>query len=132
MDEHPGNTLGKRFLSFWGTVGAVIAFGVAIYVVKGLFGPSSGDPLDGGQSGHRLEKKALVDKEQTVELDKYAVDKAKNVATLPPAEVFTYAVSVIAQEKATKSKTPVPGAAPAATPGTGVHDPNESFFRDGK
>lgn len=128
MDEHPGDTLGKRFLTFWGTVGAILAFGVAVYLVKGLFGPSSSDQLDAGVSAHRIEKKLLVDKEQAAEIKKYAVDKAKNTVTLPPTEILPYAVTVLTQQKQEKSKIAVPGAIPPPTPGTGAHDPNVSAF----
>ena len=128
MDEHPGDTLGKRFLTFWGAVAAVLAFGVAVYLVKGLFGPSDSEPLDGGVSQSRLEKKALVDKEQIAELQKYALDKAKNVVTLPPTEILPYAVSVLSKQAQEKSKIAVPGAIPPPTPGTGAHDPNLSIF----
>ena len=128
MDEHPGDTLGKRFLAFWGTLAAVLAFGILIYLVKGLFGPSSTDPLDAGVGAERLAKKALVEKEQTEETTKYVLDKAKQTVTLPPTDAIPYAVTVLSQQKAEKSKMPVPGAAPAKTEGTGSHDPNQSAF----
>lgn len=128
MDEHPGDTLGKRFLTFWGSVAAVLAFGVAVYAVRGLFGPSSSEPLDGGVSASRLEKKALVDAEQAAELGKYTIDKAKNTVTLPPSEIVAYAAATLAKEKQEKSKVAVPGAIPPPTPGAGEHDPNLSKF----
>lgn len=125
MDEHPGDTLGKRFLTFWGTVAAILAFGVAIYAVKGMFGPDDGDALDGGMGQYRLAKKVLVNKEQTLEFDKYAIDKAKGTVTLPPADAIPFAAGVLSKQKQEKSKMGVPG---AATPGTGAHDPNKSLF----
>ncbi len=125
MDEHPGDTLGKGFLTFWGTVGAILIFGVAVYAVKGLFGPSDEDPLDGGVSKARLEKKTLVYDEQDLELSKYAIDKAKKTVTIPPTEAIPFAASFLSKQKQEKSKTGVPG---AVTPGTGAHDPNQSKF----
>lgn len=127
MDEHPGDTLGKRFLAFWGTIAAVLAFGILIYLVKGLFGPDSTDPLDGGVGAERLARKALVDKDQDAEATKYAFDKEKQLVTIPTKYAFPYAASVLSKQKAEKSKMPVPGAAPA-TGGTGAHDPNQSAF----
>jgi hypothetical protein len=114
MDEHPGDTLGKRFLT-----------GVAIYAVKGMFGPNDGDPLDGGLGKARQAKKVLVTKEQDAELAKYALDKAKGTVTIPPSEAIPYAAKLLSSQKQEKSKMPVPG---AATPGTGAHDPNASKF----
>ncbi len=127
MDEHPGDTLGKRFLTFWGTVGAILAFGVAIYAVKEMFGPSDGEALDGGAGKARSAKKMLVVKEQEADFNKYALDKAKGVVTLPPTDAIPYAASVLAKQKQEKSKVGVPGAA-VVTPGTGAHDPNQSKF----
>ena len=125
MDEHPGDTLGKRFLAFWGTIAAVLAFGILIYLVKGLFGPDSTDPLDGGVGAERLARKALVDKDQEAEATKYAFDKEKQLVTIPTTDAIPYAASVLSKQKAEKSKMPVPG---AATGGTGAHDPNQSAF----
>lgn len=116
MDEHPGDSLGKRFLTFWGSILAVLAFGILVYAVKSLFGPSSGDELDGGLAQNRLQKKSLVDKEQAAELEKYAFDKAKKTVAMPPSELAAYAASVLSKQKETKSKIAVPGAVPPPAP----------------
>ena len=130
MEEHPGDTLGKRFLTFWGSVAVILAFGVLVYFVKSFFGPGDGDEIDRGAAKFREDRLALVVKEQETEASKYALDKAKNTVTIPTTAAIPYAAAILAQQKAEKSKTAVPGAIPpaAATPGSGAHDPNESKF----
>lgn len=126
MDEHPGDSLGKRFLTFWGSILAILAFGILVYIVKSLFGPSSGDELDGGLAQNRLGKKSLVDKEQAAEIEKYAFDKAKQVVAMPPAELTAYAASVLSKQKETKSKVAVPGAVPPPAPPAAPPDSGKS------
>lgn len=128
MEEHPGDTLGKRFLTFWGSVAVIVAFGVVVYLVKGLFAPGDGEELDRGAATFRYEKRALVDKEQDADIGKYALDKAKNTVTIPTSDAIPYAAAILAQQKAEKSKVGVPGATPPPTPGAGAHDANVSAF----
>jgi hypothetical protein len=115
MQNHPGDTLGKRFLTWWGSVLAILAFGVCLWLVRKTFGPNATDPLDGGMAQARLEKRRLVEADQRTELSKYEIDKAKGTVRMPPAELVSYAASVLSQQKA-KSGPPVPGAVPPAAP----------------
>lgn len=125
MEEHPGDTLGRRFITWWGVVLAILVCGAALYGLRCLLGPKSADDLDGGLASARLEKRALVEKEQVAELTKYEKDAAKGTVRIPPADAIPYAASVLSQQKA-KPGPYLPGMAPA--PAAGAHDPNQSKF----
>ena len=54
MDEHPGDTLGNRFLTFWGALGAIVALALILLIYRWIAVPSSGTVNDGGASNVRL------------------------------------------------------------------------------
>ncbi|MBP7950106.1 MAG: hypothetical protein KA004_10650 [Verrucomicrobiales bacterium] len=129
MDEHPGDTLGKRFLTFCGSILAILAFGAILYFGVRAFGPGDGEVADGGAGEFRTEKRRLVEKEQDAELGKFAKDEAKGTVQMPVDHLFSYAVAILKKQQESKSKVGVPGAAPVVPEGgTPAHDPNLSKF----
>lgn len=137
MDEHPGDTLGKRFLTFWGALAAIAAVAVLLGLYRWIALPSDTQVNDGGAGVKRLEILQAVTSEQQKELSTVSIDEATGKVRIPPDKAIPYAVNVLAAQKAApsaiKSKAalareavanPPPPAAPApaasATPAPGT------------
>jgi hypothetical protein len=129
MDEHPGDTLGKRFLTFWGALAAIAAVAVLLGLYRWIALPSDTQINDGGAGLKRLETLQTVNTEQRKELTTVAEVKPGEAVRIPPDKAIPYAVSVLAAQSAKPSavKTPAtlareatanpaPAPAPATTP----------------
>lgn len=131
MDEHPGDTLGKRFLTFWGMLGTIAAVALLVGAYRLVILPSNSAPEDGGAGNARWDIFYTTEHEQEEDYAKVAeVDPGKTVR-LPAEAVLPYAVKVLNARKATPSafKTPQAIEAEAAEKQkAGFHDPNLSIF----
>jgi hypothetical protein len=131
MEDHPGDTFGRRFLAFWGTAAAILAFGVVLWLGRKVFTPSDGEELDGGAAVARKEKLNLTQREQEKEINAWSENKEKGTVRMPTPAAFAFAAGELSGQKAAKSnvKTPEGMAAEAAAPKpAGAHDPNLSKF----
>ena len=103
MDEHPGDTLGKRFLTFWGALAAIAAVAVLLGLYRWVALPSDTQVNDGGAGAKRLEILQTVTGEQQKELTTVAeVEKDKTVR-IPADKAIPWAVGVLAAQKAAPS-----------------------------
>jgi hypothetical protein len=131
MDEHPGDTLGKRFLTFWGALAAIVAVALLLGLYRWIFIPSDTETNDGGR-GQRLETALTATRlEQRKELETAAEVEPGKTVRIPPTDIIPYAAKVLASKKAVAStiKTPAAIAAEAeAKAASGVHDPTVSEF----
>ena len=132
MDEHPGDTLGNRFLTFWGALGTIAALALLIALYRWIAMPPAYSVNDGGVGDARLATLSLVTTDQETEYRKTVeVDPGKTVR-LPAEALIPYAAKLLAMQK------PVPG--PIKTPEALVreqeekakttHDPNLSKFEE--
>ena len=126
MEEHPGDTLGKRFLTFWGALAAIAAVALLLGLYRWIAIPSDAQVNDGGAGGKRLalvlEVKDAQEKEYRRKVD---MAPGKSVE-LTPDDFISHAATVLAAQKPapTTFMTPAAVAAKAAS----VHDPNLSKF----
>jgi hypothetical protein len=102
MDEHPGDTLGKRFLTFWGALAAIVAVAALLGLYRWIALPSDTATSDGGAGKKRLDILTAVTMEQQKELTT-AAEVDKDHVRIPPALAVPYAVNVLAGEKAAPS-----------------------------
>jgi hypothetical protein len=125
MEEHSGDTLGRRVLAFWGTVAAILAFGVVLTLGRKALAPKDDAVADGGESAQaRTEKLRITQNEQDAEFGK--VEVKDGVARVSPVDAIPYAAKVLAAQKPTKtSSLTAKGTAEAAK---ATHDPNLSKF----
>ena len=116
MQEHPGDTLGTRFLTFWGAFGAIAAVAVLLAVYRWWALPSDGATSDGGAGAARVHK----------EYSTAAEVEAGKTVRLPADAIVGYAAGVLKSQKPSPGplKTPEAAAKEAAT----THDPNLSKF----
>ena len=135
MDEHPGDTLGKRFLTFWGALAAILAVAALLGLYRWVALPSDSATNDGGEGKKRLDNLSATTIAQQAELTTVAEVKPGEIVRIPPVSAIPYAVTVLAGQKAAPSAvktpsalaaeaaakaaanpTPVPGTPPAPTP----------------
>ena len=131
MDEHPGDTLGKRFLTFWGALAAIVAVAVLLTIYRWAVLPSDNTVNDGGAGKKRSELLAGVQAEQKNELSTVAEVEAGKTVRIPAESAINWTASVLAARKAAPSavKPPAAMAAEAETKAkSGVHDPDVSKF----
>jgi hypothetical protein len=131
MDEHPGDTLGKRFLTFWGALAAIVAVALLLGLYRWIIIPSDSAPTDGGAGLKRVELLTAAKIEQKKEFETAAEVEPGKTVRIPADTVIPYAARVLASKKATAStiKTPAAIAAEAdAKAASGVHDPTVSEF----
>ncbi len=131
MDEHPGDTLGKRFLTFWGALAAIVAVAALLGLYRWIALPSDTAVNDGGAGDKRLKILTEVQAEQKTELSTAAEVEPGKTVRIPPVSAVPYAAGVLAAQKASPSaiKTPAAMAAEAeAKAKSGAHDPNLSKF----
>jgi len=116
MDEHPGDTLGKRFLTFWGALAAIAAVAVLLGLYRWIALPSDNAVNDGGAGLKRLELLHAVNVEQQKEFTTAAEVEAGKTVRIPPDKAIPYAVSALAAQSAKPSaiKTPATIAREAA------------------
>lgn len=131
MDEHPGDTLGKRFLTFWGALAAIAAVALLLGLYRWMILPSDNDAADGGRGSKRLELLTATKIEQKKEVENAAEVEPGKTVRIPADAAIPYAAGVLASKKAAPStiKTPAGIAAEAAAKAaSGVHDPAVSEF----
>lgn len=134
MDEHPGDTLGKRFLTFWGMLGTIAAVALLVGAYRLIILPSSSAPEDGGAGDARWNTFYTTQHEQEDEYAKVAEVEPGKTVRLPADAVLPYAVKVLNTQKAAPSAVKTPAgmeAEAAAKAASGVHDPNVSIFNEG-
>lgn len=127
MDEHPGDTLGKRFLTFWGALSAIAAVALLLALYRFAL-PSDDQERDGGAGEVRQATAESVRAAQKKEFNTVAEVEAGKVR-IPADAAIPYAATVLAASKAKPGPimTPEGTAAKAAT----THDPNVSEFEKG-
>jgi hypothetical protein len=129
MSEHPGDTLGKRFLTFWGGLLAIFAVGAGLAVYHWIFLPD--DDADPDPEGHKRRTEVLekVTEEQDAAYNKVAEVEAGKTVALPPDRLLGWAAKQLAVQKAEPSKAKTPeaqlrdGAPPAAAPAPAPANP---------
>ncbi len=116
MDEHPGDTLGKRFLTFWGALAAILAVAALLGLYRWVALPSDSATNDGGAGKQRLDNLSATTIAQQAELTTVAEVKPGEIVRIPPVSAIPYVVTVLAGQKAAPSavKTPSAQAAEAA------------------
>lgn len=130
MDEHPGDTLGNRFLTFWGALGAIAALALILVVYRWIAVPSAQASNDGGVGDARLATLSLVSAEEETEYTKAAEVEAGKTVRLPADAVIPFAAKTLAAQKAAPSavKTPEAIVLEQEQKSKTTHDPNLSLF----
>lgn len=126
MEEHPGDTLGKRFLTFWGALAAIAAVVVLLGLYRWIAIPSDSQVNDGGAGENRAKITREVKTAQETEYHrKVEIAPGKSVE-LTPEDFIPHAAKILSAQKPapTTIMTPAAAAAKAAS----VHDPNLSKF----
>jgi hypothetical protein len=126
MEEHPGDTLGKRFLTFWGALAAIAAVALLLGLYRWIAIPSDKAVNDGGAGERRTATLLDVQAAQDKEYNTTAEVKPGEIVRLPADAAVPYAARVLAAQKATPSKIKTPAA--IAAEAASVHDPNQSKF----
>ena len=103
MDEHPGDTLGKRFLTFWGALAAIVAVAALLGLYRWIALPSDSAANDGGAGKKRLEYLSATSIAQQTELNTVAEVKPGETVRIPPVEAIPYVANVLAGQKAAPS-----------------------------
>lgn len=130
MDEHPGDTLGNRFLTFWGALGAIAALALLIGLYRWIAIPSAGGVNDGGAGNARIATLSLNTAEENAEFNKSAEVEAGKTVRLPAPALLTYAAKTLAAQKAAPGpiKTPEALVREQEEKAKSTHDPNLSKF----
>ncbi len=110
MDEHPGDTLGKRFLTFWGALAAIVAVAALLGLYRWVALPSDSAINDGEAGKKRLELLTATNMAQQAELTTVAEVEAGKTVRIPPASAIPYAANVLAGQKAAPSTIKTPAA----------------------
>ena len=135
MDEHPGDTLGKRLLTFWGALAAIVAVAALLGLYRWVAIPSDNAINDGEAGKKRLDNLTATNIAQQAELTTVAEVKAGETVRIPPVQAIPYVATVLAGQKAAPSTiksfaaiaaeaeakaaanpAPAPAAPPAPTP----------------
>ena len=130
MDEHPGDTLGNRFLTFWGALGTIVVLALLLGLYRWIAIPSATAANDGGTGNARLATRALVNEGENTEYGMVAEVEPGKTVRLPADALIPFAAKSLAQQKAAPGPLKTPEAlvreqeAKAAT----THDPNLSKF----
>ena len=130
MDEHPGDTLGNRFLTFWGALGTIIALALVLGLYRWIAIPAAEAVNDGGVGSARLATLSFVNDAETTEYSTAAAVEAGKTVRLPADSIIPFAAKTLAAHKAAPGPLKTPEAlvreqeAKAAT----THDPNLSKF----
>lgn len=126
MDEHPGDTLGKRFLTFWGALGSIAAVAVLVGAYRLIVLPSDKAPSDGGAGDVRWNTLLTTKHAEDDDYSKVAEVEAGKTVRVPADSVLPYAVKVLSAQKAAPSAIKTPEGLLKAAAAT--HDPNVSAF----
>ena len=130
MDEHPGDTLGNRFLTFWGALGTIVAVALLLGLYRWIAIPSANAVNDGGTGNTRLATLSLVNEAENTEYSTVAEVEAGKTVRLPADTLIPFAAKSLAMQKAAPGPLKTPEVlvreqeAKAAT----THDPNLSKF----
>lgn len=130
MDEHPGDTLGNRFLTFWGALGAIAALALILGIYRWIAIPSANAVNDGGAGNARLATLSLVSSEEEKEFTTAAEVEAGKTVRLPAPALISYAAKTLAAQKAAPGplKTPEALVREQEQKAKSTHDPNLSKF----
>lgn len=130
MDEHPGDTLGNRFLTFWGTLGTIVALALLIGLYRWIAIPSADAVNDGGTGNTRLATLSLVNETENTEYATVAVVEAGKTVRLPADAIIPFAAKTLAAQKAAPGplKTPEAMVREQESKAATTHDPNLSKF----
>ena len=130
MDEHPGDTLGNRFLTCWGMLGTIAALALMLVVYRWIAVPSATAANDGGVGLARLSTLATVRQDSDAEYSKVAEVEAGKTVRLPAASILSFAAVTLASQKAAPGplKTPEALVREQEEKAKSTHDPNLSKF----
>lgn len=126
MDEHPGDTLGKRFLTFWGALGSIAAVAVLVGAYRLIVLPSDKAASDGGAGDIRWNTLLTTKHAEDEDYSKVAEVEAGKTVRLPADTLLPYAVKVLSSHKAAPSAIKTPEGLIKASKAT--HDPSLSEF----
>ncbi len=130
MDEHPGDTLGNRFLTFWGALGTIIALALVLGLYRWIAVPSGKAANDGGVGDARLATLSIVKEEQHLEFSKIAEVEPGKTVRLPADVLIPFVAKTLGAQKAAPSaiKTPEALVREQESKAATTHDPNLSKF----
>ncbi len=131
MDEHPGDTLGNRFLTFWGALGTIVAIALLLGLYRWIAIPSADAVNDGGVGNTRLATLSLVNEAENTEYATVAEVEAGKTVRLPADTLIPFAVKTLAAAKAAPSPIKTPEGLvreQEEKAKSGAHDPNLSLF----
>lgn len=130
MDEHPGDTLGNRFLTFWGALGTIAALALVLALYRWIAIPSASAVNDGGTGNNRLNILARISDEQQAEFSKSAEVEPGKTVMLPADTLIPFSANTLAAQKAVPSafKTPEALVREQEEKAKNTHDPNLSKF----
>ncbi len=126
MDEHSGDTLGKRFLTFWGALGAIAAVAGLLALYRWVFVPNDDAVIDGGAGKVRLATAEGIRAAQRKEFNTVGEVEAGKTVRIPATAALPYAASILQAQVAKPGPIKTPEA--IAADGAKVHDPNLSKF----
>ena len=131
MDEHPGDTLGNRFLTFWGALGAILALALLLVVYRWIAVPSAAAVNDGGASNIRLGILSQVTSDEEAEFNKAVEVEPGKTVRLPATALISYAAKTLAAQKEAPGplKTPEAVLKEQEAKAKDSHDPNLSKFQ---
>jgi hypothetical protein len=130
MDEHPGDTLGNRFLTFWGALGAIAALALLLGIYRWIAVPSGRAVNDGGAGNARLAILSLNSAEEAAEFNKVAEVEPGKTVRLPAPALLPFVAKTLASQKAAPGpiKTPEALVREQEEKAKSTHDPNLSKF----
>ena len=130
MQEHPGDTLGTRFLTFWGAIGAIAGVAVLLGIYRWWALPSDQAASDGGAGAARAATAAEVQTAQKKEYATIAEVEAGKTVRLPADALLSWTAGVLKAQKPAPGpvKTPEAAAREAEEKAKTEHDPNLSKF----
>ena len=130
MDEHPGDTLGNRFLTFWGVLGTIVALALLLGLYRWIAIPSADAVNDGGTGNTRLATLSLVNEAENTEYATVAEVEAGKTVRLPADALISFAAKTLASQKPAPGplKTPEALVREQESKAATTHDPNLSKF----
>jgi hypothetical protein len=130
MDEHPGDTLGNRFLTFWGALGSIAALALIIALYRWIAIPAAYTVNDGGAGDARLGILSTVTTDEGADYSKVAEVEPGKTVRLPAHLLIPFAAKTFAAQKAAPSaiKTPDALVREQELKAPTTHDPNLSKF----
>lgn len=126
MDEHPGDTLGNRFLTFWGVLGTLALLALALALFRWIAIPADDAVNDGGAGNSRLAILSQTTQEEEAAYREAVEVEAGKTVRLPADTVIPFAAKALAKQKAAPGPLKTPEA--IAREAKSSHDPNLSIF----